>query len=77
MIDRQSTHTSEGIPRPPTLTSCMRRAFAAKLGCHISQNVGKMWEILSSTSFDEIDEAKMVKVVNGEDVGKGGLKRIF
>jgi hypothetical protein len=77
MVERQSTLTPEGLPRAPTLTSCMRRAFAAKLGCHVSQNVGKMWEILSSTSFDEIDEVKMVRVVNGEDVGQGGLKRIF
>lgn len=75
MVDRQSP-SPDGIPKPPTLTSCMRRAFAARLGVHISQNVGKMWEILSSTSFDEVDEVKMVKVVNGEEI-KGGLKRIF
>lgn len=75
MIDRQSP-TPEGIPKPPTLTSCMRRAFAASLGCHISQNVGKMWEVLSSTKFDNVDEAKMIKVIMGEEL-KGGFKRIF
>lgn len=75
MIERQHPGP-DGLPKPPTLTSCMRRAFAAQLGCHISQNVGKMWEILSSTSFDEIDDAKMVKVVNGEAL-TGGMKRIF
>lgn len=75
MLERQMPST-DGWPKPPTLTSCMRRAFAARCGCHISQNVGKMWEILSSTSFDEVDEAKMVKVVEGEEL-VGGMKRIF
>ena len=75
MIDRQMP-APDGFPKPPTLTSCMRRAFAAKLGCHISQNVGKMWEVLSGTAFDEVDEEKMCKIVRGEEIEKG-LKRIF
>lgn len=75
MIERQLP-SPDGNPKPPTLTSCLRRAIAAKLGCHISQNVSKMWEILSSTSFDEVDEEKLVKIVNGEEL-KGGMKRIF
>lgn len=75
MIERQSPN-SDGFPKPPTLTSCLRRAFAAKLGGHISQNIGKMWEILSSTGFDEVDEEKLVKIVNGEEI-EGGMKRIF
>jgi hypothetical protein len=75
MVERQSP-SPDGFPKPPTLTSCMRRAFAARLGCHISENVSKMWEILSSTSFDEMDEDKLVKIVQGEEL-KGGMKRIF
>jgi hypothetical protein len=35
-----------------------------------------MWEILSSTSFDEMDEEKLVKIVQGVEL-KGGMKRIF
>lgn len=66
----------EGIPKPPTLTSCMRRAFAAKLGCHVGQNVGKMWEVLSGTAFDEVDEGKMGLIVRGEEIEKG-LRRVF
>ncbi|KAL9532245.1 hypothetical protein SMMN14_04422 [Sphaerulina musiva] len=77
MIERQSTLTPEGTPRPPTLTSRLRRAFAAKLGLHVTQNVSKMWEIVSSTLFDEMSTEKMVQVVRGEDIGKEGLKRIF
>lgn len=77
MIERQSTLTPEGTPRPPTLTARLRRAFAAKLGLHVTQNVSKMWEIVSSTLFDEMSEEKMVQVVRGEDIEKGGLKRIF
>ncbi|SMQ49269.1 unnamed protein product [Zymoseptoria tritici ST99CH_3D7] len=75
MISRQLPSPS-GLPKPPTLTSCLRRAFAARKGCHISQNVNKMWEILSSTAFDDMDEGKMVKVVHGEEV-TGGMKRVF
>lgn len=75
MIERQSP-TPEGNPKPPTLTSCLRRAFAAKLGGHISENVGKMWAILSSTGFDEVDDEKLVKIVRGEEI-EGGMKRIF
>lgn len=78
MISRQSTLTPEGTPRPPTLTARLRRAFAAKLGVHVTQNVSKMWEIVSSSLFDEMSEEKMVQVVRGEDIiGKEGLKRIF
>ena len=75
MIDRQMPDPN-GFPKPPTLTSCMRRAFAARLGCHISQNVGKMWEVLSGTAFDEVDDGKMCQIVRGEEIEKG-LKRIF
>jgi len=35
-----------------------------------------MWEVLSSTSFDDLMEAKMLKVVGGENVAVGGLKRM-
>ncbi|EME45762.1 hypothetical protein DOTSEDRAFT_151005 [Dothistroma septosporum NZE10] len=75
MIDRQMPDP-RGFPKPPTLTSCMRRAFAARLGCHVSQNVGKMWEVLSSTAFDEVEEGKMCQIVRGEEIEKG-MKRIF
>ena len=75
MIDRQMP-SPDGWPKPPTLTSCMRRAFAARCHCHISQNVGKMWEVLSSTSFDELDQTKMVQIVKGEEL-EPGMKRIF
>lgn len=72
MITRQSSYP----PKPPTLTSCLRRAFAARIGCHFAQNIGKMWEVLSSTTFDDLDEDKIAKVVNGEEL-PGGMKRIF
>lgn len=75
MVERQMP-SPEGIPKPPTLTSCMRRAFAAKLGCHVGQNVGKMWEVLSGTAFDEVDEGKMGLIVRGEEIEKG-LRRVF
>ncbi|KAF2163358.1 hypothetical protein M409DRAFT_57638 [Zasmidium cellare ATCC 36951] len=75
MLERQMP-SSDGWPKPPTLTSCMRRAFAARCNCHISQNIGKMWELLSSTAFDQVDEKKMVKVVKGKELEEG-LKRVF
>jgi hypothetical protein len=75
MIERQLP-SPNGNPKPPTLTSCLRRACAAKKSCHVSQNIGKMWEILSSTSFDEMDEAKTIKGVQGQEI-TGGMKRIF
>lgn len=74
MTNRQLP-SPDGVPKPPTLTSWMRRAFAARLGCHISQNVSKMWEILSSTNFDEVNEEKLVKIVEGEEL-KEGMKRV-
>lgn len=75
MLERQMP-SPDGFPKPPTLTSCMRRAFAARNGCHISQNIGKMWDLLSSTAFDEVNEAKVIKVVKGEELEEA-RKRAF
>lgn len=61
---------------PPTLISCLRRALARQSGCEIRQTVTRMWEILSSTGFDEVDEAVMAKVVKGEILDMG-MRRIF
>lgn len=37
----------------------------------IALTVSKMWELLSGTAFDEVDSAKMVKLVRGEEIEKG------
>ncbi|PIA94667.1 hypothetical protein CB0940_08803 [Cercospora beticola] len=67
-----------GAPRPPTLTSCLRRAFAAKCHCQFSEIERKLWEVLSNTALDEVDETLMGKIVRGEDdFGKRGMRRIF
>ncbi|KXT11414.1 hypothetical protein AC579_9875 [Pseudocercospora musae] len=78
MIDRQTCPGPDGNPRPPTLTSRLRRAFAAQLGIHISQNVGKMWEILSSTNFDEMNDSKsLLKIVQGEALTGGDFLTLY
>lgn len=64
---------------PPTLISALRRGFAKSLNIDITQNASKMWEVLSSTSFDHLGEEKMIDIVNGIDIaakGKGGMKRM-
>ncbi|KAM3416196.1 hypothetical protein BST61_g7802 [Cercospora zeina] len=67
-----------GAPRPPTLTSCLRRAFAAKCYCQFSEVERKVWEVLSNTVLDDVDEDLMGRIVRGEDaVGKGGTRRVF
>ena len=65
-----------GMLKPPTLISSLRRALAAKARCEVHQTVAKMWEILSSTGFDDVDEEKMVSIVSGEELERG-MKRIF
>lgn len=59
----------------PTLISTLRRAFANKMECHIMQNTGKMWELLSSTAFDAMGEVEIGKVVRGESLVQG-MKRL-
>jgi hypothetical protein len=66
MIERQTLS-------PPTLTSCLRRAFAARAGCHIRETLDIMWEILAGTPFDRADEPTIIKVVRGDDLDAAGV----
>ena len=59
----------------PTLISGLRRSFAAKTNGHIGNTATKMWEILSSSVFDDVDEVKMEKLVGGEAL-EGGWRRM-
>lgn len=59
----------------PTLISTLRRSFAAKTNGHIGNTATKMWEILSSSVFDEVDEEKMRRLVAGEAL-EGGWRRM-
>ena len=70
MEERQLSPTAQ-----PTLISGLRRSFAAKTNGHIGNTATKMWEVLSSSVFDEVDEGKMVKIVRGEAL-VGGMKRM-
>lgn len=74
MYERQMPYPT-GEPKPPTLISSLRRALAARLECDISQTVTKMWEILASTSFDEVDHLKLTQIVGGVAI-LGGMKRM-
>jgi hypothetical protein len=58
-----------------TLIQSLRRSFAQKTSGHIDNTAIKMWEVLSSSVFDEVDEEKMVKIVRGEAL-IGGMKRM-
>ena len=67
---------------PPTLISVLRRALADKTGVDVRFTVSKMWEILASTGFDDLegnDGLRMAKVVRGEEITEDekGMKRIF
>ncbi|KAK5110677.1 hypothetical protein LTR85_000759 [Meristemomyces frigidus] len=73
MGDRQAPYPS-GASKPPTLISSLRRALAGKADVTLSLTVSKMWEILSGTAFDDVDQAKMVKLVRGEEIERG-MKR--
>ena len=75
MESRQLPSTS-GELKPPTLISSLRRAIAASAECEVSQTVSKMWEILSSTGFDDVDEGKLGMIVKGEQLERG-MRRIF
>lgn len=59
----------------PTLISTLRRSFALKTNGHFANSATKMWEVLSSSVFDEVDEGKMVKIVTGETL-VGGMRRM-
>ena len=65
MEERQSP-SPDGLPKPPTLTSSLRRAFATRMDCHIVDVSGKMWEVLDGTVFGAVDDGMMASVVNGE-----------
>ena len=62
--------------KPATLISSLRCALAAQVGCEVHQTATKMWEVLSCTGFDHVDEAKTVMIVRGEVVEKG-MRRIM
>ncbi|KAM0712040.1 hypothetical protein Q7P37_011134 [Cladosporium fusiforme] len=59
----------------PTLISTLRQSFAQKTNGHFANTATKMWEVLSSSVFDEVDEEKMVKIVTGETL-VGGMRRM-
>ena len=46
----------DGTIQPPTLISVLRQAFASKMSCHVAEVTAKMWEVLSGTIFDRIDD---------------------
>ena len=75
-MEERQLPTPDGEPKPPTLISSFRRALAVRVGCEISQTVTKMWTILSSTGFDDVDEEMVVRIVHGKEVEKG-MRRIF
>jgi hypothetical protein len=50
----------------PALTTTLRRSFAQKTNEHIDDTALRMWVVLSSSVFDEVDEEKMVIVARGE-----------
>ncbi|QIW96093.1 hypothetical protein AMS68_001611 [Peltaster fructicola] len=75
MEDRQLP-LPDGTHQPPTLISVLRQAFAACTDCHVAEVTAKMWEILSGTLFDSIDEDMMASLVNGEAIcRKGRMER--
>lgn len=69
-MEYRQLHSAE-----PTLIATLRRSFAQKTNGHIGNTATKMWEVLSSSVFDEVDEDKMVKIVRGETL-VGGMKRM-
>lgn len=75
MEDRQSP-LPDGTPPPPTLTSVLRRAFAVQMDCHVTEVTSKMWEVLSGTMFDKVDDEMMANLVNGETVRRKGMRRM-
>ena len=75
METQQSPH-SDGTPKPQTLISALRCALAERARCEPGGVVSRMWEMVSCTGFDEVDEDMMGKIVWGEEVGRG-MKRIF
>ena len=67
---------------PPTLISILRRALADKTGVDVRFTVSKMWEILASSGFDDLEGdggLRMAKIVRGVELTgeEKGLKRIF
>ena len=64
---------------PPTLISVLRRALAEKTGVDVRFAVSKMWEVLASTGFDDLEGGRMVNVVRGEELSgeERGMRRIF
>lgn len=70
MESRQLSPTAQ-----PTLISTLRRSFAAKTNGHIGNTATKMWEVLSSSVFDEVNGEKMGMLVKGEKL-EGGWKRM-
>ncbi|KAK4542531.1 hypothetical protein LTR36_006784 [Oleoguttula mirabilis] len=70
MEDRQLPYPS-GAAKPSTLIASLRRALAARAEVQLTQTVSKMWELLSGTAFDAVDQGKMVKLVRGEEIERG------
>lgn len=75
MEERQLTLV-DGTQQHPTLTSVLRRAFASRMGCHVSETSSKMWELLSGTVFDSVDDGMLATLVNGEPLKRKGMRRM-
>lgn len=75
-MEQRQLPLPDGAPRPPTLISTLRRAFAARMHCHISEVTSQMWELLSGTVFDRVDDETMACIVNGEDLSGKGMRRM-
>jgi hypothetical protein len=71
---RQSPDPTTHLPRPPTLTSRLRRAFSNQTGnSPLVENLGRMWEMLAAPVWDRVDEEMLGRVVGG--VGLLGRRR--
>ncbi|KAF1822054.1 uncharacterized protein K489DRAFT_289586, partial [Dissoconium aciculare CBS 342.82] len=63
---RQSPDPTTHLPRPPTLTSRLRRAFSNQTGnSPLVENLGRMWEMLAAPVWDRVDEEMLGRVVGG------------
>ncbi|WPH03224.1 Hypothetical protein R9X50_00610100 [Acrodontium crateriforme] len=64
----------DGTSKPITLIATLRQALAAAAECRVCETKGKMWEILSATGFDSIDDTKLAALATGEKVDGGGKR---
>lgn len=75
-IEERQLPLPDGSEQKPTLTAVLRQAFAAKTNCHVTEAASRMWEVLSGTIFDRVDDEMMASLVNDEPLKKG-MRRMF